>query len=248
MVNHIVKSEESEELLKKLTELHRDLTAIEKLLQEKGYSPDAVSRAGFDYAKICWDNCEFYHNEHFEELRYSESKLIPDSYSANMLKVFKLLLKYGLDPNAVCEDKGESDTILSCVEYVFNEYVAADTLALLIEHGGDPFNNVSDESLFDAVDFDVIFGALNMEDRSIYDSMVHCWFVLLGYSDKSGKNKDLLTAFGERQCDCSLENFKISDLRQHRNYTFGISNVPSRGENWSLHIFDKRTRWEVARF
>ena len=248
MAYHIARSEESEELLKKLTELHRDPTAIEKLLQEKGYSPDAVSRAGFDYARTCWDNCEYYHNKHFEELRYSESKPVPDSYSANMLQVFKLLLKYGLDPNAVCEDKCGSDTVLSCVEYVSNEYVAADTLALLIEHGGDPYKNVSDESLFEEVNFDVFFGAFNMEDRSIYDSIVHCWFVLLGYSDKAGNSKDLLTAFGKRQCDCDLEDFRISDLRQHRNYTFGISNVPSRGENWSLHIFDKRTRWEVARF
>ena len=248
MAYPIARSEESEELLKKLTELHRDPTAIEKLLQEKGYSPDAVSRAGFDYARTCWENCEYYHNKHFEELRYSESKPVPDSYSANMLQVFKLLLKYGLDPNAVCEDKCGSDTVLSCVEYVSNEYVAADTLALLIEHGGDPYKNVSDESLFEEVNFDVFFGAFNMEDRSIYDSIVHCWFVLLGYSDKAGNSKDLLTAFGKRQCDCDLENFRISDLRQHRNYTFGISNVPGRGENWSLHIFDKRTRWEVARF
>ena len=248
MAYHIARSEESEELLKKLTELHKDPTAIEKLLQEKCYSPDAVSRAGFDYARTCWDNCEYYHNKHFEELRYSESKPVPDSYSANMLQVFKLLLKYGLDPNAVCEDKCGSDTVLSCVEYVSNEYVAADTLALLIEHGGDPYKNVSDESLFEEVNFDVFFGAFNMEDRSIYDSIVHCWFVLLGYSDKAGNSKDLLTAFGKRQCDCDLEDFRISDLRQHRNYTFGISNVPGRGENWSLHIFDKRTRWEVARF
>lgn len=248
MAYPIARSEESEELLKKLTELHRDPTAIEKLLQEKGYSPDAVSRAGFDYARTCWENCEYYHNKHFEELRYSESKPVPDSYSANMLQVFKLLLKYGLDPNAVCEDKCGSDTVLSCVEYIFNEYVAADTLALLIEHGGDPYKNVSDESLFEEVNFDVFFGAFNMEDRSIYDSIVHCWFVLLGYSDKAGNSKDLLTAFGKRQCDCDLEDFRISDLRQHRNYTFGISNVPGRGENWSLHIFDKRTRWEVARF
>ena len=36
-------------------------------------------------------------------------------------------------------------------------------------------------------------------------------------------------------------------LKEHQNYTFGISNVPGRGENWSLHIFDRRTFFEVAR-
>ena len=47
--------------------------------------------------------------------------------------------------------------------------------------------------------------------------------------------------------DYGWENFKISDLKKHRNFTFCLSNVEGRGEKWSLHIIDSRTRWEVAR-
>lgn len=51
--------------------------------------------------------------------------------SSNMPQVFDLLLEYGLDPNAVCE----GETVLSSVSSVYNEYIAADTLALRMEHG-----------------------------------------------------------------------------------------------------------------
>ncbi len=65
--------------------------------------------------------------------------------SSNMPQVFDLLLKYGLDPNAVCE----GETVLSSVSSVYNEYIAADTMALLMEHGGNPNLVVSGELLFD---------------------------------------------------------------------------------------------------
>lgn len=41
--------------------------------------------------------------------------------------------------------------------------------------------------------------------------------------------------------------FEIEKLRNHEDYTFGLSHVESKGEPWSLHIFDKKTMWEVAR-
>lgn len=62
-----------------------------------------------------------------------------------MPQVFDLLLKYGLDPNAVCE----GETVLSSVSSVYNEYIAADTMALLMEYGGNPNLVVSGERLFD---------------------------------------------------------------------------------------------------
>ena len=65
--------------------------------------------------------------------------------SSNMPQVFDLLLKYGLDPNAVCE----GETVLSSVSSVYNEYIAADTMALLMEYGGNPNLVVSGERLFD---------------------------------------------------------------------------------------------------
>ena len=47
----IPKSKESEELLNQLLILPTDFPAIEKLLKEKNYSSDVVSRTGYDYAE-----------------------------------------------------------------------------------------------------------------------------------------------------------------------------------------------------
>ena len=204
----------------------------------KKYSGDEVSRAGYDYAMECWSECLDYFNRCPEETGCSEPVFIPNMLSSNMPQVFGLLLKYGLDPNAVCE----GETVLSSVSGVYNEYIAADTMALLMEHGGNPSLAVSGESLSDRIDFDLVFGAFEQENRRIYDSVVHCWFVLLGY--RADTSLDL---FARRRLECRLPAFRLEDLKDHRNYYYGLSNVHSRGEDWSLHIFDKRTRWEVVR-
>ena len=239
----IPKSPKSEELLKQLLIMPTDLTATESLLKEKNYGSDEVSRAGYDYAEYCWSECADYIDSHYDEFCCSRAKNISGIHSTKMLEVFKLLLKYGLNPNAICE--GES--IMSCVSSVYNGYVAADTLALLIENGGDPHSIIDGEDLFRYTDFRVMFDAFNMENRAFYDSVVHCWFVMLGYSDNQYNGRELVTVFTERRSECDLDDFKISDLKDHRNYTFAITNVPGRGNNWSLHIIDKRTFWEVAR-
>ena len=239
----IPKSPRSEELLTQLLVLPTDLSAIESLLREKNYTSDEISRAGYDYAESCRYEVLDYKDNHFEEFWYSESKVIPGLISTNMLQVFELLLKYGLDPNAVCD----GETVIGCTANVYNGYVAADTLALLMEHGGDPHISVDGESLFDQIDFAVMFDAFEQGNRKFYDATVHCWFVLLGYSDNQRQGKELVTVFSGRRSECNLDDFKLSDLKNHRNYTFAITNVPGRGENWSLHIIDKRTFWEVAR-
>ena len=239
----LLKTKQSDELLKFLMEHSSDLPAIDRFLKGQSYSRDTISRAGYDYAETCCYECIDYKDDHFEEFWYSESKVIPGLISTNMPQVFELLLKYGLDPNAVCD----GETVIGCTASVYNGYVAADTLALLMEHGGDPHISVDGECLFDQIDFAVMFDAFEQGNRKFYDATVHCWFVLLGYSDNQRQGKELVTVFSKRRSECNLEDFKLSDLKNHRNYTFGISNVPGRGENWSLHIIDKRTFWEVAR-
>lgn len=62
-----------------------------------------------------------------------------------------------------------------------NEYIAADTLALLFEHGADVNLQINGSRVFHNIDFDILFDAFNQNDRRYYDSLVHCWFVWLGY-------------------------------------------------------------------
>lgn len=234
---------EVNELLDRLLLLPTDLNAIEKLLQIKHYSKEVVSKAGFAFADACLDETTNYEEEHFNELNSAPLKKIPNLCSTHMPQIFELLLRYGLDPN---NNDGE-ESLMWKVSCVCNEYVAADTLALFFEHRGDPFMCVNGESLFDEIDFDVIFDSVNQESRGRYDSLVHCWFVLLGYFGNQYKDKETVSVFPENNYFENIKEFEISDLKKHRDFFFGLSKTPWRGENWSLHIFSKKTLWEVAR-
>ena len=234
---------EVKELLDQLLILPTDLNAIEKLLQKKQYSKEVLSKAGFAFADACWEQTTNYEEEHFYELNSEPLKRISNLCSTYMPQIFELLLRYGLDPN---ENDGE-DSLMCKVSFVCNEYVAADTLALLFDYGADPFMCVGGENLFDQIDFDVIFDSVNQEVRGRYDSLVHCWFVLLGYFGNQYKDKEVVTVFSDNNYFENIKEFEINDLKQHRDFYFGLSKTPWRGENWSLHIFSRKTFWEVAR-
>lgn len=243
MITAIPKSDRSEELLRHLLRLPFDPVAVEKLLESENYESAVVSRAGFDLAEHCWSESLAYYDEHFEECRYSLAQTIPNTVGENLPAIFDLLLRYGLDPNAVCD----GETIPGCVTGVFNGYAAADTLALLLEHGADPTRATHGESAFARLDYDVLFGVFDQKNLAILDAWVHSWFVMLGYLGDRAFDKPLITVFSTRRSDCDLEPFTLGDLKQHRNYTFCLTNTPANGQDWSLHIVDKRTRWEVAR-
>lgn len=145
-----------------------------------------------------------------------------------------------MDPNTVVEDR----SILNVVRYIRNEYIAADTLALLFEHGADVNLQVNGSRVFHDIDFAILFDAFNQNDRRYYDSLVHCWFVWLGYGARLDNGESGLELFTEFNAG---KEFDLAKLKNHRDYTFGLSHVACHDENWSLHIFEKQTLWEVAR-
>ena len=69
------------------------------------------------------------------------------------------------------------------------------------------------------------------------------------YGAGKENSKERVICFPKRDhnSEFDVKPFEMSDLKEHRNYTFALSNVEGQGENWSLHIIDKRTLWEVAR-
>ena len=112
--------------------------------------------------------------------------------------------------------------------------MAADTLKLLLENGGDPNLVVDGDSIFTDVDFDIFFGAVEQHMRITYDSNVHYWMVLVGYGGKLIDGRDPVTL----QPGCTLEMFK-----DHRNLDFCLEKEDG---DYTMHIFDKRTKWEIA--
>ena len=216
-MNSVNKSEKSEQLLKSIIKFHNDLPALENELIEKKYLSDEISRAAYDFAEECWSDCLDYFDDHYDEICFNE-------------------------PKAVCD----GETLISAVSDVYNEYLAADTLALLFEHGADPQLTTDFETLTDELILDIFFDAVELENRAIYASKLHCFFFFLGFTGNTNRGKKVVDVFIKQRCDCGIGDFKIADLRAHRNYTFGLS-YDALSDEFTLHMFDRRTYLEVAR-
>ena len=237
-------------LLRALMSIPADLQTAEMLLRSGVLTKSEIEIISFVYTDFCWGA---YHDRYIEDLSEEERydlMLNPDPSpdfdkpGADMTDVYLLLLRYGLDPNAVYEGETLLDSVIDCC----NGYSAADTVQVLLDHGADPvFKPEGEETVFERLDFDIIFGAFNQSKRRFYDSWIHCWFVLIAFLHNEYKGKEIVSVYSRQLCDCELSDFKIEDLKEHRNYGFCLTNVPGNGENWSLHIFDRRTGWEVAR-
>ena len=87
----------------------------------------------------------------------------------------------------------------------------------------------------------VIDTLIEQEIRWRYDSWVHVWLVLLAYGGAPRGRKSLLEVFREYD---SAELFDVRKLKNHRDYYYGLSK-----ENYEpvIHIYDKKTLWEVAK-
>ena len=231
----------AKELFDLLMQMPPDLLRIRAELSDGGFSAGDINRAAIAFAEECqWEEEDRPHEQEVGDYYWAEAKTLPDLHSTYLYRITVLLLEFGLDPNA----KADGKCLPYYLPFIENEYVGADTLALLFEHGADPGLKGSDgKSLFLDLDFAVWFDALEMYDRRAYDARVHCWLVYIGYGARLEDGSLPLEPFsadGETP-------FDISELRQHRNYTFGLSHIHSKGERWTLHIFDKRTMWEAAR-
>lgn len=222
-------------LLEKLNTIPPNLDEIDTLIKGGDYTKDDISLIGtafIDDYYVVFDTTD------------SGGYIRIEPQALYVYEIVKLLLQHGLNPNAIYEDTN----IMSSMQYISTPYVAADTLALLLENGGNTSLEIDGMRIVEDLDFAVIFDAFNQEIRSSYDSLVHCWFVMLGYGARLRDGSlpvDLFDVYDEDYI--GRKPFDISKLKDHQNCTFGISNVPGRGENWSLHIFDKRTFYEVAR-
>ena len=233
------RDKKASELFDLLMQMPPDLPRIRTELLGGGFSAGDINRAATAFVEKCsWEESQ--PAAEVGEYSWEEPRLHPDMRSAYLYRIIELLLEFGLDPNA----KAEGESLLRWLPFIENEYVGADTLALLFEHGADPGLKDGDgESVFLDLDFDVSFGAMEQRDRRIFDAEVHSWLVYIGCGARLEDGSlpvEPFSADGETP-------FDVSDLRQHRNYTFGLSHINSKGERWTLHIFDKRTMWEAAR-
>lgn len=227
-----------------MLEIPPDFARIKQELATGKYTKDDISMAATKFVDdACWGESPYEESE--EPMAYVEPVLVQGLNSTYLYDLVSLLLEYGLDPNAVCDDTN----IMDRLKHIENEYVGADTLALLLDHGGDFNLQVEERSLLSLIDFDVTFDAFEQRDRRKFDALIHCWLVFIGFGAKLEDGSPVVEVFENHSenNELDLRDFEISDLKNHRNFIFGLSHVHTRGKSWSLHIFDKRTCWEVAR-
>ncbi len=228
-----------------LFEIPPDLSAFSDVKP----TADQASEIAAEYVEMCWnegvavtDDADYSYDGYLSWCN-KEPAIIPNLHSTYLYEVMDYLLQFGMDPNYI---KDGDWSLMEHIMHVVNGYVGADTLKLLLENGGNP-NLVNDhETLFSAIDYNVGFDASGQLDRRAYDALVHCWMVLIGFGGKPSNGTTPLDLFDEWNPQAEAP-FEIEKLKNHKNYTFGITHSANRGNSPTIHIFDKRTYWEVAR-
>lgn len=240
-------TDRSKRLLELLWTIPPQFEEAKAYLDANQLSADEVTRVANIYADKCSRDLDDYIGERCPDDCTMRDVPIPQGIiskipSGHIYGVVALLLQYGLDPNVVYEADGRTYNIMRLIMSIDNEYIAADTMRLLLDNGGDPNLTAGIETIFECIDYDVWFGSVEQEIRWRYDAWVHVWMVLLAYGGEIPGKGQMMEAFRERHSD---DLFDLKKLRNHRDYFFGLS-VENKGR--TMHIFDKKTFWEVARW
>ena len=201
---------------------------VRKLLDDGNYSPENLTSV---MLKFIDDAC-FCETREFVNTN-GRTPCRQELHSGYLFDLMSLFLEYGLEPNLIIDE----ETILRALIYCDYDCIAADTARLLLENGADPNMDIDGESAFDAIDFDVIFGVLNQEDRRMYNSWVHLWLIMIGFGGTPRSGMPPLSM----QEGCSFET-----LRNHERFDFSIEKTNLDPDGWIMHIFDKLTGKDAA--
>ena len=241
----LILNTDEQTLLKMLLATPPQYVDARNWLIDKKISAESASKVGLKYTEECFLD---YGDSIFESklsVQPGQQNIVPHDvvsslHSTYLYDVIKLLLEFGLDPNAVYESCISQNNIMNQLLYVDNEYRGADTLALLLEHGGNPNLVIDGESFFEQIDFEIWFGSVEQYIRWRYDAWVHMWMVAVAYGGEITGKGHMVKVFNEYG---SNELFNLQKLRNHRQYYYGLS--IEDGER-HLHVYDKNTLWKVA--
>ncbi len=204
------------------------------------FSSEDVNMAAFLYV----ENCHFAdmeaHSRHlFDGIPFGE--LVPGIESSHLAEAIRILLEYGFDSDKVfMYDDGGCMSIMSQLMFVFNGYQSADAAAEIFSHGGDPSMMVEEVSLIRELNAELLFYLGGDEEfRYFSDSVVHYWMVFIGYGARLEKGEE---------CIDPVADFDTSQLRNHRQYYYGMIHSERSNDGMEVCFFDKDTNWEVARY
>lgn len=199
-------------LLSLLKELPPDYNKIENELKINSYTSEEVTTVACFFAESCFIECREFEEEH------NRNPLDEELHSTYLYDVCKLLLKYGLDPNMVVGEKHSECNIMNELIYVDKAYVGADTLRLMFENGGNPYNECDGFSLYHDFETKIWFDITeNYAEQDFYKDMFDCVFhsylVLQGFTADD-------------------ENPEQIKFKNHEQYTYKL--VKKDNNNWDL--------------
>ena len=207
------------------------LDSVRAFLRKQQYTAEQLTQVMIRHLKEnCWWETQDFESTHERMPQKHEA------FCADLYELIQLFLEFGLKSNLIYA----RETVLSLVLYIDYQYAAADIARLLLENGADPNAIVDDEgeeTAFGRIDGDVVFGALEQDDRRVYDALVHAWLVMVGFGAKTNVGEVPV----KLKDGCSVEMF-----REHERFDFTIEMTKASRDGWIMHIFEKETGKEVA--
>ncbi len=165
----------------------------------------------------------------------------PSRYTYDVMEFF---LRFNLDPNFITDEKSLMHRICN----INNEFIAADTLKLLLENGGDPFVLSGNRPLYDILDSYVRSKVCNLSltdfDSPEVQSRLHCWMVLTGFCGQALYERYDPSSF---RMHFSNEMFKLKELKNHHSFRAEATQSAERYNKLSVRIVSIRTGKEVIR-
>ncbi|MBQ8314057.1 MAG: hypothetical protein IJX84_12745 [Clostridia bacterium] len=205
-------------------------------LASGAYSPDDVSMAGYQYVYDCICDLQ---DDSWNTPRRPRGTVLPGYCSSHMLEALECLLEHGLDPNVLYDEDTNKSNIMSELRFVENGYIAADSLALLLSHGGNPSIQIDGTSLIRDINTDLLLDLNNQIDRTRFDALVHYWMVLVGYGAKLEDGSESIDM---------CPGHDVSELKKHRDFYYGAIHSDRSNDHMKICFFSKHTNWEVGRY
>lgn len=230
-------NEAAKELSDRLYAVDFDSVSLRRDLEAGKYNTEDVNYAAYDYVEDC--------QSQLAELPDCDDLppgiTVPGLPSSHMTEALELLLDFGLDPNRIFTQEGEMNIMVD-LQLIDNGYQGADSLYLLLSHGGDPNLVVDGQSLLSEPYFDLWFDTSNrdMLYDSLYEAKIHYCMVLIGFGARCENHS--------REPLDRVNDFDLSLLKNHRDYYVGAIHSDKSNDGMELCFFDKHTNWEVARF
>ena len=218
-----------EELFSLCNTTERNLGRIEKYISEHSMSTEDVTYVA---AKIVGD-CAFEKSDfEYENHRKPKSS---ELVSTDLDRLFEIFFAHGLNPNAVFEEGvGLCYNVMGGLFFFDNFSVALQILKRCLEFGGNPNLMIVGETLFERVDFDVFFGAIEQGNRKKYAMWVRFWLLLIAFGGRLENGNEPI----KMKSGLSIEIFKDYDL-----FSFELD---FSKDGCKIHIFSKDSGEEVA--